>query len=73
MQIHLKGLELLTHTEIYDAIHNHGKTTVLIFNGGTEQRGPHELAFGEYCFLHSLHNFVHLLIPFIPWLAKLNV
>src|SRR6476619_8012800 len=42
----------------------------------TERELPHiehELAFGEYCFLHSLHNFVHLLIPFIPWLAKLNV
>src|SRR5712671_1879712 len=34
-------IELLTHSEIYDAIHNRGKTTVLIFNGGTEQRGPH--------------------------------
>jgi creatinine amidohydrolase len=34
-------IENLTHTEIYDAIHKHGYTTVLIYNGGTEQRGPH--------------------------------
>lgn len=40
-------IELLTHTEIYDAIHNHGKTTVLIFNGGTEQRGPHAVLGGH--------------------------
>jgi creatinine amidohydrolase len=40
-------IELLTHTEIFDAIHNHGKTTVLIFNGGTEQRGPHAVLGGH--------------------------
>jgi creatinine amidohydrolase len=40
-------IELLTHTEIYDAIHNRGKTTVLIFNGGTEQRGPHAVLGGH--------------------------
>jgi len=40
-------IELLTHTELYDAIHNHGKTTVLIFNGGTEQRGPHAVLGGH--------------------------
>ena len=40
-------IELLTHTEIYDAVHNHGKTTVLIFNGGTEQRGPHAVLGGH--------------------------
>jgi len=40
-------IELLTHTEIHDAIHNHGKTTVLIFNGGTEQRGPHAVLGGH--------------------------
>ncbi|HVB37597.1 MAG TPA: creatininase family protein, partial [Vicinamibacterales bacterium] len=26
--------------EIYDAIHKDGKTTALVYNGGTEQRGP---------------------------------
>jgi len=40
-------IELLTHTEIYDAIHNRGRTTVLIFNGGTEQRGPHAVLGGH--------------------------
>jgi len=40
-------IELLTHTEVYDAVHNHGKTTVLIFNGGTEQRGPHAVLGGH--------------------------
>jgi creatinine amidohydrolase/Fe(II)-dependent formamide hydrolase-like protein len=33
-------IEMLTHAEIYDAIHKDGKTTVLVYNGGTEQRGP---------------------------------
>lgn len=33
-------LEDLTWPELYRAIHDEGKTTVLIFNGGTEQRGP---------------------------------
>ena len=40
-------IELLTHAELYDAIHNHGKTTILIFNGGTEQRGPHAVLGGH--------------------------
>jgi len=40
-------IALLTHTEIYDAVHNHQKTTVLIFNGGTEQRGPHAVLGGH--------------------------
>jgi creatinine amidohydrolase/Fe(II)-dependent formamide hydrolase-like protein len=43
-------IELLTHTEIHDAIHNHGKSTVLIFNGGTEQRGPHAVL-GAHTFI----------------------
>src|SRR5256885_16958607 len=34
-------IELMTYPEIYSAIHDHGKTTVLVDNGGTEQRGPH--------------------------------
>ena len=40
-------IELMTHTEIYSAIHNHGKTTVLVYNGGTEQRGPHAVLGGH--------------------------
>jgi creatinine amidohydrolase len=33
-------IDYMTWPEIYDAIHKEGKTTVLIFDGGTEQRGP---------------------------------
>ncbi|MBI3697849.1 MAG: creatininase family protein, partial [Acidobacteria bacterium] len=40
-------IELMTHAEIYDAIHKQGKTTVLIYNGGTEQRGPHAVLGGH--------------------------
>lgn len=36
----LVEIELMTHPEVYSAIHDYGKTTVLVFNGGTEQRGP---------------------------------
>ena len=40
-------IELLTYAEIHDAIHKQGKTTVLIYNGGTEQRGPHAVLGGH--------------------------
>src|SRR6185295_18022082 len=40
-------MERMTHAEIYDAIHKQGKTTVLIYNGGTEQRGPHAVQGGH--------------------------
>ncbi len=36
----LVQINYMTWPEIYDAIHKQGKTTVLIYNGGTEQRGP---------------------------------
>ena len=29
-------IELMTYAEIYSAIHEQGKTTVLIYNGGTQ-------------------------------------
>jgi len=51
---HLKqdvvDIELLTWPEIYRAIHEQGKTTVLLFNGGTEQRGPQGVT--------GAHNFI---------------
>ena len=51
---HLKqevvDIELLTWPEIYKAIHEQGKTTVLLFNGGTEQRGPQGVT--------GAHNFI---------------
>jgi creatinine amidohydrolase/Fe(II)-dependent formamide hydrolase-like protein len=40
-------IERLTHSEIHDAIHKKGKTTVLIYNGGTEQRGPQAVLGGH--------------------------
>jgi len=40
-------IELMTYPEIYSAIHDQGKTTVLIYNGGTEQRGPHAVLGGH--------------------------
>jgi creatinine amidohydrolase/Fe(II)-dependent formamide hydrolase-like protein len=36
--------ELMTWPELKHAIHEEGKTTVLVFNGGTEQRGPQGVA-----------------------------
>src|SRR5437867_11123517 len=46
-------IENLTHTEIYDAIHHRGYTTVLVYNGGTEQRRPQDVLGGHtliaYC------------------------
>jgi creatinine amidohydrolase/Fe(II)-dependent formamide hydrolase-like protein len=40
-------IELMTHAEIHEAIHKHGKTTVLVYNGGTEQRGPQAVLGGH--------------------------
>src|ERR687891_1410443 len=40
-------IERMTHAEIHEAIHKNRKTTVLIFNGGTEQRGPHAVLGGH--------------------------
>ncbi len=40
-------MELMTYPEIYSAIHDKGKTTVLIYNGGTEQRGPQAVLGGH--------------------------
>ena len=40
-------IEMLTHSEISDKIHNEGKTSVLIVTGGTEERGPHDVLGGH--------------------------
>ena len=40
-------MELMTYPEIYAAIHEQGKTTVLVVNGGIEQRGPHAVLGGH--------------------------
>jgi len=53
--VNVKGIvdiELLTHSEIYDKIHKEGMTTVIIANGGTEQRGPHAVLGGHTIMAH---------------------
>lgn len=40
-------MELMTYAEVYSAIHQQGKNTVLVYNGGTEQRGPHAVLGGH--------------------------
>jgi creatinine amidohydrolase/Fe(II)-dependent formamide hydrolase-like protein len=40
-------IELMTYPEIHTAIHEQGKTTVLVVNGGIEQRGPHAVLGGH--------------------------
>jgi creatinine amidohydrolase len=40
-------MELMTYPEIYAAVHEQGKTTVLVVNGGIEQRGPHAVLGGH--------------------------
>jgi creatinine amidohydrolase len=40
-------LEMLTHSEVNDKIHNEGMTSVLIVTGGTEERGPHDVLGGH--------------------------
>src|SRR5580698_7779921 len=39
--------ELMTWAEVKHAIHEEGKTTVLVYNGGTEQRGPQNVTGGH--------------------------
>jgi creatinine amidohydrolase len=39
--------EMITWPELKQAIHEEGKTTVLVYNGGTEQRGPQNVAGGH--------------------------
>jgi len=46
-------IEMLTHSEISDKIHNEGKTSVLIMTGGTEERGPHDVLGGHTFMAHN--------------------
>lgn len=39
--------EMMTWAEVKKAIHDEGKTTVLVYNGGTEQRGPQNVNGGH--------------------------
>ncbi len=40
-------MEMMTWPELKRAIHSQGKTTVLVYNGGTEQRGPQAITAGH--------------------------
>src|SRR5437773_7720118 len=46
-------MELLTWNEIHDKIHKEGKTTVIIVNGGTEQRGLQAVLGGHTIMGHN--------------------
>ena len=39
--------EMMTWREVHRAIHEQGKTTALVYNGGTEQRGPQNVNGGH--------------------------
>jgi creatinine amidohydrolase len=43
----LVEFELMTWVEVKNAIHEQGKTTALVYNGGTEQRGPQNVNGGH--------------------------
>jgi len=43
----LVEFEMMTWPEVKQAIHQQGKTTVLVYNGGTEQRGPQNVNGGH--------------------------
>lgn len=43
----LVEFEMMTWPEVHRAIHEQGKTTALVYNGGTEQRGPQNVNGGH--------------------------
>ena len=63
----------MTSPEVYSAIHEQGKTTVLIFNGGTEQRGPHAVLGGHTLIARGIADDIArklgnaLVAPIIPF------
>lgn len=66
-------IEKMTYPEIYSAIHDRGKTTVLIYNGGTEQRGPHAILGGHTLMARSIAPMIArqlgnaLVAPVLPY------
>src|SRR4026208_1770471 len=66
-------IELMPYPEIYSAIHTQGKTTVLIYNGGTEQRGPHAVLGGHTLMAHAVAPMIArklgnaLVAPILPF------
>ncbi len=74
-------MEMMTYPEVFSAIHEHGMTTVLIFNGGTEQRGPQAVLGGhtliarraaEAIALRLGNALVAPVLPFSPAEGHLN-
>jgi creatinine amidohydrolase/Fe(II)-dependent formamide hydrolase-like protein len=69
----LVEIELMTYPEIYSAIHDQGKTTVLVYNGGTEQRGPHTVLGGHTLMAHAVASAIAkklgnaLVAPVLPF------
>lgn len=49
----LVDFEMMTWPEVKKAIHEQGKTTALIYNGGTEQRGPQNINGGHTLMGHA--------------------
>jgi creatinine amidohydrolase len=49
----LVEFEMMTWPEVKKAIHEEGKTTALIYNGGTEQRGPQNVNGGHNLMGHA--------------------
>ena len=49
----LVDFEMMTWPEVKKAIHEQGKTTALIYNGGTEQRGPQNVNGGHTLMAHA--------------------
>jgi creatinine amidohydrolase/Fe(II)-dependent formamide hydrolase-like protein len=66
-------IELLTWPEIYKAIHEQGKTTAIIFDGGTEQRGPQGVTGAHTFIAHATADAIArklgnaLVAPVIPY------
>ena len=66
-------MELLTWPEIYKAIHEQRKTTAIVFNGGTEQRGPQGVTGAHTFIAHATADAIArklgnaLVAPVIPF------
>jgi creatinine amidohydrolase len=66
-------IELLTWPEIYKAIHEQGKTTAILFDGGTEQRGPQGVTGAHNFIAHATADAIArklgnaLVAPIIPY------
>jgi len=66
-------IELLTWAELYKEIHEEGKTTAIVFNGDTEQRGPQDVIGGHTIIAHGTAELIAkklgnaLVAPVLPF------